>query len=194
MTHPAFADPVFQSQAAFRAVLRALSRPGTIVACGDELAPPAPLSPAAAAALLALAEYETPLWLAPAYAAGEVGAWLRFHTGARIGGPRDAAFALVDLSADALDLTVFAQGSAEYPDRSTTLVAEVASLSPQGPLRLSGPGVKGEARFGFSPMLSDFVEAWRDNGAAFPLGVDLILTAGAELAALPRSVRIEEGG
>ena len=190
MTMPAFADPVFQSQAAFRAILTAMSRPGGIVACGDGLAPPAPLSPAAAATLLTLADFETPLWLSGGYAGGEVGAWLKFHTGAPAAPPARAAFALVDLAADPLDLTSFAQGVAEYPDRSTTLVVEVATLSTEGALRLSGPGVKGEARFGFSPLPPHFAEMWRANRAASPLGVDLILTSGARLAALPRSTEI----
>ena len=38
-----------------------------------------------------------------------------------------------------------------------------------------------------------FVQEWAANHAMFPRGVDLILCAGNRLAALPRSVRIEEG-
>ena len=50
-----------------------------------------------------------------------VGDYLAFHTGApRAAAPDKAAFALVDLAADGLDLARFAQGTAEYPDRSTT--------------------------------------------------------------------------
>jgi alpha-D-ribose 1-methylphosphonate 5-triphosphate synthase subunit PhnH len=53
MSGLAFADPVFESQAAFRAILAAMARPGAIHPCGQGLEPPAPLSPAAAAAILA---------------------------------------------------------------------------------------------------------------------------------------------
>jgi alpha-D-ribose 1-methylphosphonate 5-triphosphate synthase subunit PhnH len=39
----------------------------------------------------------------------------------------------------------------------------------------------------------DFADLWRANRRLFPCGVDLILCAGDHLAALPRSVTIEEG-
>jgi alpha-D-ribose 1-methylphosphonate 5-triphosphate synthase subunit PhnH len=191
MTAPAFADPVFQSQATFRAVLTAMSRPGTILRCGADLAPPAPLAAAAGAALLTLIDFETPVWLSPAFASPEVGAWLRFHTDAPIvDAPDRAAFALIDLERDALDLASFAQGTAEYPDRSTTIVAQAASLAEDGALRLAGPGIRGDARLGIAPFSADFLAQWRDNGQKFPLGVDLILTAGDRLAGLPRTTRI----
>jgi alpha-D-ribose 1-methylphosphonate 5-triphosphate synthase subunit PhnH len=192
MSAAAFADPVFQSQATFRAILQAMSRPGEIVAAGRGLAPPAPLGAAAAAALLTLADFETPLWLPPALADGEAGAWLKFHTGAPLAAAPDrAAFALTHGAA--IDLAAFAQGTAAYPDRSTTLVVEVESLA-GAELTLAGPGVKGERRFGFAPRSQNFLAQWRDNRAAFPLGVDLILTAGERLAALPRTTRIAEAG
>ena len=186
-----FSDPVFQSQAAFRAVLDAMSRPGKIVACGDALAPPPPLGTAAAAALLTLADYETPIWTSPAFAESEVAQWLKFHTGAPAASePQRAAFALINLAKDALDLAAFAQGIAEYPDRSTTVIAQVGSLSDEGPLLLSGPGIRGESRFGFAPLPETFLAQWSANQARFPLGVDLILAAGGRLAALPRSARV----
>lgn len=191
MTAPAFLDPVFQSQATFRAVLAAMSRPGKSVRCGAGLTPPAPLRAAAGAALLSLIDFETPLWLSPAFANSEVGAWLRFHTDAPlVGAPDSAAFALIDLETDALDLSPYARGTAEYPDRSTTIVAQVAAVSEDGPLRLSGPGVRGEQRLGFAPFPHDFQTQWRDNGRGFPLGVDLILATGDHVVGLPRATRI----
>jgi len=38
-----------------------------------------------------------------------------------------------------------------------------------------------------------FLAEWEANRALFPRGVDVILCAGDHLAALPRTVRIEEG-
>ena len=104
MSALAFADPALELQAAFRAILRATASPGAIETCGKGLAPPSPLSPAAAAVLLTLADFETPLWLAPSLtAAGEAAAHLKFHTGAPLAlSPRDAAFALIDLEWDSL--------------------------------------------------------------------------------------------
>jgi alpha-D-ribose 1-methylphosphonate 5-triphosphate synthase subunit PhnH len=193
MTDLAFADPVFQSQAVFRRIMRAMAAPGTIVDCSEALAPPAPLAPAAAAALLTLADYETSLWIAPSFgrAAAE---YFVFHTGAPIAASRSAAaFALVDLRADGLRLEDFALGSAEYPDRSTTIVAQGAALGEGAAMTLSGPGVRGEIEFRASGLPDDFLAQWRVNRGRFPLGVDLILAAGAKLACLPRSIAISRG-
>ena len=190
-----FADPAFKSQAAFRAILKAIASPGAIEACGKGLAPPPPLAPAAAAAILTLADFETPLWIAPSLAAnGEAVAYLKFHTGAPpAASPGEAAFALIDLEWDALDLSSFARGAPEYPDRSTTIVAQTRSLTRRSGMRISGPGVRGETEIEFEPMPHDFLSQWQANHSTFPLGVDLILVHGVELAVLPRSVRITGG-
>jgi alpha-D-ribose 1-methylphosphonate 5-triphosphate synthase subunit PhnH len=188
----AFADPVFESQANFRAILRAMASPGAIEVCGEGLAPPAPLCASAAATILTLADFETPLWIAPSLAASnEAVAYLKFHTGAPLAAsPVQAGFALVDLESDRLDLKSFAKGAPEYPDRSTTVIAQARALSRGGGVSLSGPGVRGTAEIDFAPMPDDFLASWEANRSAFPLGIDLILAHGFELAALPRSVRL----
>jgi alpha-D-ribose 1-methylphosphonate 5-triphosphate synthase subunit PhnH len=193
MSALAFADPTLESQAAFRRIMRAMSAPATFLSCGETLAPPEPLARAAAAALLTLADFETPLWIAPSFPAA-VRDYLVFHTGApRAAQPDKAAFALVDLAAGGLDLARFAQGTAEYPDRSTTIVVQATSFEAGPRLLISGPGVKGEASLAVSPLPTDFVAQWAANRARFPLGVDLIVVADARLAALPRSAAIAEG-
>jgi alpha-D-ribose 1-methylphosphonate 5-triphosphate synthase subunit PhnH len=194
MSALAFADPALESQAAFRAILKAIASPGVIETCGEGLAPPSPLCSAAAAAVLTLADFETPLWIAPSLAAGEAAAYLKFHTGAPLAlSPHDAAFALIDLERDSLDLKSFAQGTPEYPDRSTTVVAQARSLARRPGMRISGPGVRGTAEIAFEPAPRDFCSLWGANHSTFPLGVDLILAHGAELAVLPRSVRVTGG-
>ena len=194
MSALAFADPVFESQATFRLVLRALASPGQIVDVGEALEPPLPLGRAAAAALLTLADFETPLWLAPSFARSDVEAYLKFHTGAPLAAaPGSAAFALVDAENDAVDLECFSQGTAEYPDRSTTLILQVRRLGPSRGLRLVGPGVRGASELDVAPLPADFLAQWGANHASFPLGIDLILTAGPTLAALPRSVAVTGG-
>jgi hypothetical protein len=138
MSRLAFTDPVFESQAAFRAILAAMARPGAIHPCGQGLEPPAPLSPAAAAAILALADVETPLWIAPSFSANdEISAYLKFHTGAPLAAaPNKAVFALTDAASDALRLADFAQGAPDYPDRSR------ASKSPSRCTCTSGRGCR----------------------------------------------------
>ena len=189
MSALAFADPVFESQATFRSILGALASPGKIVDAGEALAPPPPLGRAAAAALLILADFETPLWIAPSFAGSGVEAYLKFHTGAPLAAaPGSAAFALADAESGVLDFKHFSQGTAEYPDRSTTLILQARRLTPGVGLRLVGPGVPGASAVDVAPLPADFLAQWAANHASFPLGIDLILAAGPRLAALPRSV------
>jgi alpha-D-ribose 1-methylphosphonate 5-triphosphate synthase subunit PhnH len=190
----AFADPVFESQATFRSILRAMASPGRIVDAGEALAPPPPLGRAAAAALLTLADFETPLWIAPSFAGSGVEAYLKFHTGAPLAAaPANAAFALADAVSDAVDLERFSQGTAEYPDCSTTLILQVRRLASGAGLRLVGPGVRGASVLDVAPLPPDILTQWAANHARFPLGIDLILTAGSRLAAISRSVSVTGG-
>jgi alpha-D-ribose 1-methylphosphonate 5-triphosphate synthase subunit PhnH len=187
-----FGHAVFDSQRAFTAAMRALSRPGVIERCGEGLPPDAPLPAAGGAALLALCDQETPLFLSPSVAATpDVATYLRFHTGARIvGEPALAAFALVDMRADGLALNDFAQGTPEYPDRSATVIAMCGSLRAGPSLPIAGPGIKTVAALTVTDLPSGFAEAWARSRAAFPLGVDILFAAGTEIVGLPRSARI----
>lgn len=192
-----FSDPVGQSQRAFRAAMDALARPGLPVALESALAPPRPLTPVLAALGLALLDFEAGFWLAPSFARDpDAGRYLRFHTGApHVGEPSEAAFAFVDLTAgDDLDLSRFAQGTVEYPDRSTTVLAVCAELHAATGLGLCGPGAPEFRPFGVAPLGMDFVARWSANRAAFPLGVDILFVAGSTLLGLPRSQRILAGG
>ncbi len=85
---PAFADPVHDAQATFRALLQAMSSPGTTVALPVQLpgAQAAGLCPALAALVLTLCDVDTPLHWPALSPAGR--AWLRFHVGAPLLGDR----------------------------------------------------------------------------------------------------------
>lgn len=198
MSHPAssalaagFADPVHDAQRTFRALMAALAEPARPVPLVAPLAPPAPLTAELAAVALALADYETPLWLdAPLAAAPQVGAFLRFHTGAPVvDDPAAARFALIGDPEALPDFSRFAQGEPDYPDRSATLVLAVQRFS-DGPLTVFGPGIAGRRGFGAAPLPGDFAARLQANGTLHPLGVDLILCAPGAVAGLPRTTRI----
>lgn len=186
-----FVEPVFDAQASFRKIMHALATPGRTMTLKADLQAPDPLNLAATAALLALCDFETMLWLSPSLARqGTIGEYLGFHTGTRLASdPASASFALIDLAQDPLDIGCFAKGTPEYPDRSTTVVLLCSSLTGPDAIGFMGPGIAGRTRLGFSPMPADFRTQWDDNRQSFPLGVDLILTCGSELMALPRSAR-----
>ncbi len=190
-----FARPVFEAQAMFRAIMDAMAQPGSVQPCDASVLPPAPLTPTAAAVALTLCDQDTPVWLdAPLAASAAAAAWLGFHSGARIVADRaDAQFALVADPAHLPDLSGFAQGSQDYPDRSATLILQLDTLTEGSPLVLRGPGIEVEARLAPAPLPAQFSAFWQRNGASFPRGVDLILVAPDGVAALPRTTRIETG-
>lgn len=189
LDRPGFADPAADAQSCFRAVLDAMSRPGTVVAAGAGLHPPAPLDPATAAVLLTLVDADTPLWLDPA--ASAAADWTAFHCGApRAEGVRTAAFACA-LTMPAL--STLHPGTDLAPEESATLVLQVPALGQGTPFRLSGPGLRAPALLRLTGLPDDFAAQWAANHALYPCGVDLVLCEGERLCALPRSVRIEEG-
>ena len=186
------ADPVRDSQRIFRRVLEAMSRPGRIVSVDDPGAGLAPLHAAARAVCLALVDFETPLWLDGAARRPEVVEHLRFHCGCPIvDEPGRARFALVADPARMPDLDAFDAGTSEYPDRSATVIVQVSGLADGAGRRLTGPGIPEAAWLAVEGLPPSFWEGVRANQARFPRGVDLLLTSGPRLAALPRSTRVE---
>ncbi len=187
-------DPVTANQAAFRALMDAMARPGEIRALGG-LEAPAPLAAGTAAIVRSLADYETPVWLDDALAAEPaVAAWIRFQTGAPVvADPQQAAFALIGNAPGMPDFATFSAGNADYPDRSTTVVVQVERFAGAA-YSLTGPGLRTERTFAAEPLPDDFATRWAANATLFPCGVDLILVAGTHVSALPRTVRVARKG
>ena len=187
-----FHQPVFQAQSAFRAILDALARPGTVQALGETVDAPAPLSAGAAAVALTLCDHDTPVWLDGGLRGhDEVGQWLRFHCGCPlVDNPREAAFAFAGDIEDLPPFEAFGLGTAEYPDRSTTIVLQVESFGGGPKLALEGPGIRGRASFHAEPLPPDIAARLAANRALFPRGVDLLLATVSAVAGLPRSVRV----
>ncbi|SIR29200.1 alpha-D-ribose 1-methylphosphonate 5-triphosphate synthase subunit PhnH [Rhizobium sp. RU20A] len=187
-----FADPVFQSQAVFRALMDAMARPGRIQTLDDSVDPPAPFSRAMGAVALTLLDADTAVWLTPAARASVVPSWISFHSGARVTEDKAAAqFAFVEAGQSLPPLSSFALGTQDYPDRSTTLVVELPALGGGAPLLARGPGIETTQTIAPSGLPPIFTTLWRDNRALFPRGVDLILTAGSDLLCLPRSTSLQ---
>lgn len=178
-----FADPARDGATAFRAVLEAMARPGTIHTVAGHAAPG--LSAAASTLLLVLTDQTTPLHLAGALDCADLRGWIAFHTGAPIVPAPDAAFALGRWT-DLHPVTRFRIGDPSYPDRSATLIVECDRLENGGP-RLTGPGIRDSARLSLPETA-----AFRANRALFPLGFDTILACGDRVAALPRTTIVED--
>jgi alpha-D-ribose 1-methylphosphonate 5-triphosphate synthase subunit PhnH len=187
------AAPVIENQAAFRALMDCMARPGEIKALGCADAP-LPLMAGTAAILRSLADYGTPAWLDGVLAKPAVAAWIRLQTGAAVvTDAKQAVFALVGNGVALPDFANFSLGSEDYPDRSTTLVVQVERFSGET-FAIAGPGIQSERTFAAAPLPGDFAERWAANRALFPRGIDLMLVAGDRVAALPRTVRVARKG
>lgn len=183
-----FAQPVFEAQATFRLIMDAMAHPGNIATIPADVAAPGSLGVAQAALLLTLADADTPVLIPDA--PSELVAWLAFHTGARLASvPEEAAFALVERGGalpDGLPL-----GTQDYPDRSATLVIEVEAFGRGETLHLTGPGIKDRTELSVAGLPDGLLALLADNRTLFPRGIDVLLTAGRDLVALPRSTRTE---
>ncbi len=159
-----FADPGIEAAQVFRAALQAMARPGSVHRVAGAR-PPAPLSPAAGALALTLADHDTGLWLAASVDTGPVRDWLTFHTGAPFVPPGAAAFAFGRW--EEMPLDTFPLGTPEYPDRSATLVVELDELATTASRahRLTGPGIAREAWVSVPDPA-----ALRANRARYPAG------------------------
>jgi alpha-D-ribose 1-methylphosphonate 5-triphosphate synthase subunit PhnH len=188
-----FSDPVQQSQTAFRILLDAMARPGRIVELEFDCGHPPGIAPVLAAAMLTLADLDTPVWLGPGFDTGAVTDWLRFHTGAPLAqDPDRAALVLVDVAQmPALDR--FPLGSDEAPERGATLLVQVPSLDGAPTMTWRGPGIRGSVAM---PLCGLDESLWRQRAmlsSAFPRGLDLYLGGGRRLIGLPRSTTIAFG-
>ena len=189
---PGLTEPVGDSQAVFRLVLDCLARPGSIGELSAEihLSSGLALSEAALAVGLTLLDFETPFWVDTA--ARQIAPFFRFHCNAPLAArPEEARFAFARDLAALPPMAEFNLGSADYPDRSTTIVLDVAGLEAGRGLTLRGPGIQSAARLNVRGVPEAF---WAERAALmplFPLGIDLILTCGRRVAALPRTTIVE---
>jgi alpha-D-ribose 1-methylphosphonate 5-triphosphate synthase subunit PhnH len=188
MAERGFDQPVLAAQQVFRALLTALSEPGRVLDLAPACAPPAGLDPAAAAILLALADADTPVWLDAAWS--PAADFVRFHTGAPLVAAPEAASFLLAEARHRPALAALEAGSAEYPDRSATLILAVDGFA-DGPWRLKGPGIAQTRGFGVAGIDASFAAEWRANHARFPQGVDVFFAARTAVAGLPRSTVLE---
>ncbi|BBV68075.1 phosphonate C-P lyase system protein PhnH [Kluyvera ascorbata] len=187
----AFTLPVQDAQHSFRRLLKAMSEPGVIVALHQLKHGWQPLNVATTSVLLTLADNDTPVWLSNALHNDIVSQSLRFHTNAPlVEQPQQATFAVSSDTISSEQLNALCEGSAVAPETSATLIVQVSSLSGGRMLRLTGAGIAEERMI--APQLpSCILHELTERPHPFPLGVDLILTCGERLLAIPRTTHVE---
>ena len=191
---PGFSDPVLDSQRVFRQILQAMTHPGRKISLTVDLQAPRPLQQASAAICLALLDFETPLWT-DVMEGSEAVHWLRFHCGCPwTCSPSAATFALISSGNALPSLEHFSIGNDEYPEKSATLIIQVKGFSSGKPWSLRGPGIESIRRLLVQGLSDDFWPFWQMNHSLFPLGVDVFLTYGRDVVALPRTTEIGKIG
>jgi alpha-D-ribose 1-methylphosphonate 5-triphosphate synthase subunit PhnH len=191
-----FADKVLSAQSTFRSVMDAMARPGSIQRIASTAGTPVGMMRGAAAIALTLFDHDTPVWLDGRMSAtADVAKWLKFHTSAPVVADSSiASFALVGDPQSLPALDRFAFGSNEYPDRSTTLVLQVESLTDGPIVELRGPGIDGMAALRASIQPRDLFERLAINATLFPRGIDVVLVHDDSIVAIPRTTRLVRGG
>ena len=191
-----FADKVLSAQATFRSVMDAMARPGSVHRVAATAGAPRAMMRGAAAIALTLFDHDTPVWLDPLLSeTAEVTKWLKFHTGAPVTANSSiCSFAIIGDAPALPNLDCFAFGSNEYPDRSTTLILQVDSLTQGPPLELRGPGIDGVAVLQAGIQPSDLFERLEINRTLFPRGIDVVLVADDAIVAIPRTARLVAKG
>ena len=191
-----FVDKVLSAQSTFRSVMDAMARPGSIQRIAVATGAPSPLMRGAAAIALTLFDHDTPVWLDAAMSeTSDVTKWLKFHTGAPVIADSSICnFALIGDARALPALDRFAFGSNEYPDRSTTLILQVESLTDGSRFELRGPGIDGSAELQATIEPVDLFDRLGINAALFPRGIDVVLVADDAIVAIPRTTRLAAKG
>jgi alpha-D-ribose 1-methylphosphonate 5-triphosphate synthase subunit PhnH len=183
MTSPL--EPTVLGHAVFRALLRAMSRPGTVVSL------PAPARDRPLLRLLeALLDGEVTFH--PAGLDEALRAEVAWSTGARTAPLAEADFLLLGAGSGGA-LRQARRGTLEYPDRGATAVYQVAGLAEAGGRALlRGPGIREAAAPRIEGLEAGELALLREVNAEFPLGVDAVfLGPEGRLLCIPRSTRIE---
>jgi alpha-D-ribose 1-methylphosphonate 5-triphosphate synthase subunit PhnH len=187
-----FADKVLSAQSTFRSVMDAMARPGSVQQVVATVGTPASIMRGTAAIALTLFDHDTPIWLdARMSETSEVTKWLKFHSGAPV--VEDSSichFALIGDAGALPDLSRFSFGSNEYPDRSTTLILQVGSLTKGRAYELRGPGIDGTATLHAAIEPQDLFDRLSINESLFPRGIDVVLVSGEVIVAIPRTTRL----
>ena len=193
---PGFADKVLSAQSTFRSVMDAMARPGSVREVVASVGTPRMVMRGTAAIALTLFDHDTPIWLDPKMSeTSEVAKWLKFHSGAPV--IEDASicsFALIGDGAALPDLSRFSVGTSEYPDRSTTLILQVESLTEGTSYELHGPGIDGSATLCATIAPKDLFGRLAVNETLFPRGIDVVLVSDEAIVAIPRTTRLVAKG
>ena len=98
---------------------------------------------------------------------------------------------LANLTLDVPDLSSLNAGTNQAPERSTTLLMQLPSLTGGAATEWSGPGLRTPRVVQLAGLPASFWAQWQDNHGAFPSGVDVFFAHGSQLLGLPRTTMVQ---
>lgn len=177
MSVPTLTPRSAREQEAFRSLLNAMARPGSIWQ--------APIHPqggqfgAALSLLEAVLDHEVTFAVLPPRA--DLTETLLRLTGSRVAPPETADYLLCTGEGILTAVRAAKTGTPEFPDRSATVIAAISAVSGQAgdgeALTLCGPGIKDTATVWIAGLPAGLLDARAEQNAELPMGVDLVLVA-----------------
>lgn len=180
-----------EEHGAFRSLLDAMSRPGTVHRLSDSVA-----DRDGALALLARTLLDAEVSVAGAAADDEPSVrTVARASGCRVAELSDADFVVAGAGSSAGAVSRVRTGTPDWPDSSATLVYLVDSVAQEGGDTVwTGPGIPGERSpkvEGLDPVEWDRL---REANSGYPIGIDCVfLDASGRILAMPRSTRVRGG-
>lgn len=191
-----FEDPILNSQENFRKILYAMAYPGRIVMLEKPSQAPEGVHVAAWATLLTLCDASVKFYCdLPQDHMAALALNTLCHT-VTVQDPHDADMVLLTQPQTWTTLCRFHMGTEDQPELGATVIAQLTCLASaqdpydDGVLLLSGPGIFEQTGIRASGCLPDFWSWRKDTETLYPRGIDLFLTCGRFLTAIPRSVRV----
>jgi len=81
--------------------------------------------------------------------------------------------------------------ASSYPDKSASIIIEVDSLESGIECLLTGPGIQTSSSANIKGLSDELLMALISGRGTFPQGVDLYLSSGHQIMAIPRTTRIQ---
>jgi alpha-D-ribose 1-methylphosphonate 5-triphosphate synthase subunit PhnH len=195
-------DDVFDSQATFRALLDALSRPGKICRLPDRAyrSPPRGFCPPALSILKTLCDHRVSFSLASGNRTSELSRYLEVNLSTPPEDVEKADYVIFDGTAFDEDFMRMKRGSSEFPENSATALLCVGRLdegaletdTPSCRLRCAGPGVQDTTFLTVTRLDPRYGEARARTNSVSPLGIDLFLVdPGGRVAGIPRTTSVD---
>jgi len=202
MTRETGFDEIFDSQAVFRALLDALSRPGTVLQLPERPYPGAPpgFCRPALSVLKTLCDHRVTFAVGSGMRSMELVRYLEINLATRHESPGEADYALFDGRIYDDDFRRLKRGTPELPETSATALVCVDWLAegraetaqPSFRMGLEGPGIEGRAVLQAAGFHPGYAAARAEANRYHPEGIDLfLLDSRGRLAGIPRTTSVE---